>query len=59
MSPAEHETIREVAYMAAGAGAAAVMRFAPDVVMPTDDITEAVEAILREHGVRSEDARLP
>jgi hypothetical protein len=43
--------IREMAYQAAGCGASAVMREAPDVVMPTETISAGVEAILAEYGV--------
>lgn len=42
-TPAE---VREIAYQAAGAGAGAVMALAPKVVMPTEDVQQAVETIL-------------
>lgn len=38
--------VREIAYQAAGAGAGAVMKLAPEVVLPTEDIEQAVETIL-------------
>lgn len=39
-------TVREIAYRCAGAGSAAVMRLAPDVVMPAGEVGAAVEEIL-------------
>lgn len=45
------EQIRELAFQCAGAGASAVMRAAPDAVMPTEEATRAVESILADFGV--------
>lgn len=39
-------TVREIAYRCAGAGSGAVMRLAPNVVMPAAEIGQAVEEIL-------------
>ena len=38
--------VRELVFLAAGIGSAAIMRRAPHVVMPTEDITEALEQLL-------------
>lgn len=38
--------VRTIAFMAAGLGAGEVMRRAPHVVMPTDDVEAGVEQIL-------------
>ena len=38
--------LRTVALLAAGIGSGAVMRRAPHVVMPTEDITEGIEELL-------------
>ena len=46
-----HDQIREIAFQAAGAGSGAVMREAPTVVMPSEDITEMVNTILVEFGI--------
>lgn len=40
------EELRAVALQAAGLGAAAVMRLAPQVVMPAEDILHGVEELL-------------
>lgn len=45
------EQVREIAGQAAGLGAGAVMRLAPDVVMPSEEITAGLEALFAEHGV--------
>lgn len=43
--------VRAIAFQVAGAAAAVFMERHPQDVMPTDEITENVEAILAEHGV--------
>ncbi|HEV3136158.1 MAG TPA: hypothetical protein VG348_15825 [Acidimicrobiia bacterium] len=47
--------IRTVAFLAAGAATAAVMRLAPTVVMPSEEIVDAVDAILDD----AREGRLP
>jgi hypothetical protein len=46
------DCVREIAYQAAGAGAWAVMHEAPHVVMPDQAVTEGVDAVLAEFGVK-------
>jgi hypothetical protein len=46
------DCVREIAFQAAGAGAWAVMHEAPHVVMPDQAVTEGVDAILAEFGVK-------
>lgn len=43
--------VRAIAFQCAGAAAAVFMERHPDDVMPTEEITENVEAILAEHGI--------
>lgn len=43
--------VRAIAFEVAGAAAAVFMERHPDDVMPTEEITENVEAILAEHGI--------
>jgi hypothetical protein len=43
--------VREIAYMAAGAGAGCVMKEAPNVVMPTDEIRKTIDRLLAGVGV--------
>jgi hypothetical protein len=45
------DRVREIAFQAAGAGSGAVMREAPDVVMPDREISEGVIALLAEFGI--------
>lgn len=45
---AENE-VRELAYLCAGIGSGCVMRLTPDVVMPTEDIIEAIESLLGDY----------
>lgn len=49
------DQVKQIAYMCAGAGAAAVMQAAPDVEMPTGSLTHAVDALLREAGVGNDE----
>lgn len=49
-----HELIREIAYQSAGAGSGAVMKEAPDVVMPSQEISASVEKILKEFGIMAD-----
>jgi hypothetical protein len=60
VAQAEHyseQELRKVAFLAAGAGSGAVMRLAPDVVMPTEDITQSVESIVADASNRALDLR--
>lgn len=43
--------VRAIAFQCAGAAAAVFMERHPDEVMPIEQITENVEAILAEHGI--------
>ena len=56
------DVIREIAYQCAGAGSGAIMEEAPNVIMPSEEISERVDRILMEFGIkidwkRSSDAR--
>jgi hypothetical protein len=49
-----HELIREIAYQSAGAGSGAVMREAPNVIMPSQEISSSVDKILKEFGIMAD-----
>lgn len=46
--------IREIAFESAGAGSGAVMKRAPDVIMPDEEIMKSVTKILSEFGISSD-----
>jgi hypothetical protein len=45
------EALVGLVFQAAGVGAGAVMRLAPDVVMPEQEISHALRALLAEYGI--------
>lgn len=48
------EQVREIAGQAAGAASGVFLRKHPDEVMPTEEVSEAVNAVLRSFGIDPE-----
>jgi hypothetical protein len=49
----DEDKVREVAFQAAGAAAGVFLKKYPDEVMPTEEISDRVDDVLNEHGIKT------